>query len=577
MNSGSRPMTIVQLSPQADRRIGDYIYRIQQPAEALGRIPGVRVVNLSNACPHAREFCLAADVLVLHLIGEHNLLPVVATRRERGLPTVYEISDNFLALPSWVPFRRWFTEPANLATTFQLIRMADAVQGVSGFLLEQFGFLNEHRVVFENQIMNLKALEPRDAGPLVIGWAGSLGHTEDLARVASGIRDFCHRHEEVRFAFMGEREQYHPVFGPNPPAAFSHREPGTLEEYYAFLEGLDIGIAPLEDTAYNLCRSDVKFIEYASRGAVPVVADLEPYRRHVVHGENGFLFDDLASLMRVLETLLEDRSLLSRVRDTAFRYVRTERVESLHVHQRAAFYERLAALPGKDSFPWHLVESASERSEVYRPVSTPAEEAFLRGTRAASQGHRQEALEYWGRAVLVHPGYDLAHVCAGTSRLDGEEEAAVACFRRALSANPESLQACLLLARARKESDAPEMCRACEQALDIFPDFAPAWHLLGCLEQEQGRPDKALAFFDRALEANPFFAEAAHDLGRVLQSLDRPEEAMQAFQVALELIPDREEYQSGLVRLLEDMGELREAAEAAEGFLACTPVNSLGQ
>ncbi len=575
MNHGSGSMTIVQLSPQADRSIGDYVYRIQQPAEALGRIPGIRVVNLTNTCPHTRELCLAADVLVLHLIGEHNLLPVLAKRKELGLPTVYEISDNFLALPSWVPFRRWFTDPANLATTFQLIRMADAVQGVSGSLLDQFAFLNEDRMVFENQILDLPPLEPAGPGPGVMGWAGSLGHTRDVARIAPVVLDLCQRHEGLRFAFMGNRDQFEQVFGPTPPPAVSHREPGSLTDYYAFLEGLDIGLAPLEDTAYNLGRSDVKFIEYASRGAVPVVSDLGPYRAHVVHGGNGFLFEDPDSLTGIMETLLADPDLCSRVREAAYQYVRTERREHRHASPRAAFYERLIRRPATGSFPWHLLEKTSNTSEVYRPVPSTGEAAFLKGTSAASRGRRQEALDCWLEAVREEPGYDLAHVSAARAQKgDRSEGRALEHYRAALSANPNSLQAFLHLGRALEKTDAPEMCRACEQALEVFPDFAPAWHLLGCLERDQRHPDEAVAFFNRALEANPFYAEAAYDLARALQTLDRREEAMQAYQVALELIPDREDYQLGLVRLLEDMGDLQGAVEVAEDFLRMSPGNT---
>lgn len=564
-------LTIVQLSPEADRRIGDYVYRIGQPAEAMARIPGVAVVNLSNACPHIQEVCLAADVLVLHLIGEHNLLPLVEERKKRGLPTVYEISDNFLALPPWVPFRRWFQDPANLATTFQLIRMSDGVQGVSEFLLEQFGFLHDRRLVFENQVMDLPPLRPKSGSPFVIGWAGSLGHTHDIARIAPPILEICQNRKDVRFAFMGNREQYERVFGREPQPAFSYREPGSLEDYYAFLEGLDIGLAPLDDTAYNLCRSDVKFLEYASRGAVPVLSDLGPYRTHVVHGQNGFLFQDPASLSRLLDALLNDPERVMQVRENAYRYVQSERQETAHADRRVAFYRGLQTESNTVPFPWHLLERISERSELYAPKRSSAEEALLQGTSAAARGDRKEALECWIRAGEELPAYELAHICAGRFHMEKDEAAAVACFQKALAANPDSLLARLLRGRALGKARAGEAQEVFEQALEVFPDFAPAWHELGLMERDRGRLDKAVALLNRALEANPFYAEAAYALGGALQAQGRNDTALQALGVALDLLPDREDYQVALIELLAKTGRPEEAAETGLAFLKAAP------
>ena len=294
------PLTIVQLSPEADQRIGDYRYRIAQPGEAMGMIPGVSLVHVTNTCPHVYEFCLAADVLVLHLISEHNLLPVVEERRRRALPRCSRSRTISSPFPPWVPFRQWFQDPEYLSTTFQLIQKANAVQGVSELLLQQFAFLNGRQRVFENHLEKAPPLRPRTGDPILIGWGGSLGHKEDIAWIAPTIREICRRHSHVRFAFMGNKRAYDEVFGPDPGPRFQYREPGSLEDYYTFLESLDIGLAPMVDTPYNRCRSDVKFIEYASRGAVPVLTGLGPYTLHTRHGENCLLFQCLDELLDLL-------------------------------------------------------------------------------------------------------------------------------------------------------------------------------------------------------------------------------------------------------------------------------------
>jgi len=41
-----------------------------------------------------------------------------------------------------------------------------------------------------------------------------------------------------------------------------------MDEYFKFLQTITIGLAPLIDTPYNRCRSDVKAIEYSAHGAL---------------------------------------------------------------------------------------------------------------------------------------------------------------------------------------------------------------------------------------------------------------------------------------------------------------------
>lgn len=150
--------------------IGDYLYRVEQPSIAMGKIPGVTVITVSTISPHFEALCLRADVLILHLLTEHDLLPIVEERKRRGLATVYEISDNFVADQPGVGIRGWFRDPLNRAQAFQLITMADAVQVTGVGLLGKYRFLNDNVVVFENQICEIGVMRTEESCPIVIGW-----------------------------------------------------------------------------------------------------------------------------------------------------------------------------------------------------------------------------------------------------------------------------------------------------------------------------------------------------------------------------------------------------------------------
>ena len=145
-------MLIVNAVAMLTRKVGDYLYRVEQPSVAMGKSGKAIVITVSTISPWFEKLCLRADVLILHLLTEHDLLPIMEERRRQGRPTVYELSDNIMALHEGVGVRGWFSDPINLALAFHYLRMADGVQVTGQGLAERFGFINARMVIFENQM-----------------------------------------------------------------------------------------------------------------------------------------------------------------------------------------------------------------------------------------------------------------------------------------------------------------------------------------------------------------------------------------------------------------------------------------
>ncbi|MFQ5686570.1 MAG: hypothetical protein ACE5GV_07915, partial [Candidatus Scalindua sp.] len=263
----SDDLLIVNAVAMQTSGVGDYVYRVEQPSIAMGNVPGVTVINVSTISPYFEVLCLQADVLILHLLTEHDLLPIIEKRKQNNLATVYEISDNFAAIKPDGGIKNWFSDPVNMASAIQLIRLADAAQVTGEGLLERLGALNSNIAIFENQISEpCEYRKTTGSDSIVIGWGGSSGHTEDLKHIKQSIVDICSRYPDVRFSFMGDEDQFVNIFSCISESKKTYTPPGTLNDYFSFLETLDIGIATMLDTPYNHCRSDIKFVEYASRG-----------------------------------------------------------------------------------------------------------------------------------------------------------------------------------------------------------------------------------------------------------------------------------------------------------------------
>jgi tetratricopeptide (TPR) repeat protein len=82
-----------------------------------------------------------------------------------------------------------------------------------------------------------------------------------------------------------------------------------------------------------------------------------------------------------------------------------------------------------------------------------------------------------------------------------------------------------------------EAVEAFERALELKPDFAPAYHNLGLAWQGLGETAKSIAAYRRAVELDPTNVEPYCGLANVLASLGRDDEAFETMRRAVETAP----------------------------------------
>jgi glycosyltransferase involved in cell wall biosynthesis len=89
--------------------------------------------------------------------------------------------------------------------------------------------------------------------------------------------------------------------------------PWRLENELAELAQLDIGIAPLPDTAWEQGKCGVKVLQYMACGIPVVASDVGVQKQIIQHGENGFLVRTEAEWIERLQMLLADAMLRARL------------------------------------------------------------------------------------------------------------------------------------------------------------------------------------------------------------------------------------------------------------------------
>lgn len=113
--------------------------------------------------------------------------------------------------------------------------------------------------------------------------------------------------------------------------------------------------------------------------------------------------------------------------------------------------------------------------------------------------------------------------------------------------------------------------RDCERVLELYPDFAQAWHLLGLCHWQQGQLVDAAEALARAAGPEPRDAQVMHELGNVYSDQGSWALAVHAYLKAIELRPHYAESFLNMGAAYENLGEHVEAEHAYRRALALNP------
>ncbi len=121
------------------------------------------------------------------------------------------------------------------------------------------------------QLWNHLTPTRRPNGKPRVGWAGSMSHLGDLALLDEIVKTLA---KEVDWVFFGAcRRDLLPYVKETFNGVPFDQYPGTLASM-----GLDLALAPLENNAFNECKSSLKLLEYGILGYPVVCSNSAAYR-----------------------------------------------------------------------------------------------------------------------------------------------------------------------------------------------------------------------------------------------------------------------------------------------------------
>lgn len=384
----SLPFTVIQLV--AIDETGDSYYRMRWPAKELAaQAPAWRVVNLDARAKERFVWAEEADLLVLYQSHDLDLLPLIKRRALSGKKTLIEYNDNFYAPAAASPVASAWSSPILLQSYERFMQEGDALM-VTGPGLERLfsekvetpiHILRNH---LPTELPSFESVWEEPKTEIRIGMAGSLGHMSDYMALAPSLRMLFEKFPPAKLYLMGN-ESLPGIIG--LPENRVHFTPwGSMKEYFQFLRPLHLGLAPLLDTPYNLCRSDVKALELASCGILPILPNVLPYQDFLEQTKIPS-YTSFAGMLELVSGLLREPRSIRPLAEKCFQYVKESRVGSKKRERLELFSHSLPDAPGNFHWPmasgYHELLGTSE-DQTREAAVLQKTQVLLKGNDAAS-------------------------------------------------------------------------------------------------------------------------------------------------------------------------------------------------
>jgi Flp pilus assembly protein TadD len=198
------------------------------------------------------------------------------------------------------------------------------------------------------------------------------------------------------------------------------------------------------------------------------------------------------------------------------------------------------------------------------------------GLALLQRGQVDEAIDHFQKALAIHPENAPAHYNLGNALLrQGQLDPAAAQFQKAIKFDPAYAEAHNNLGNVRlQEGKVDEAILHFQKALELQPDYGEAHNNLAIALLREGQVDQAVARFRTALRVQPGYAEARHNLGMALARKGQVEEAIVEFRKAVQMDPTLVSAQRNLGDLLLHKGAVDEAVLHYQRALESQPTNA---
>jgi hypothetical protein len=248
------------------------LYRSSGPLCELRRNMDLNLIFMDKLGENKLEF---ADAVFMQRPAGANHLQLAQMCKDNGVPLWVDYDDLLFDIPKDNPAHLSYMNPEIRKSVVKIIQMATVVTVSTEQLKRCFqpkgASLNDRIFVINNAIprrfMNLaKPYQYKKH----VNWRGSNTHQKDLAEFANEIVELSEERKDTTFTFVG----YNPWFITQymDPQRAIVAPPMSIGDYFRFMVATNpsVQIVPLDSSMFNLCKSNIAWLEGCLAGAVTV-------------------------------------------------------------------------------------------------------------------------------------------------------------------------------------------------------------------------------------------------------------------------------------------------------------------
>lgn len=284
---------------------GSALYRLEMPHAHLDNTyTGLTFYSAPNPFGISEQGFKDLDIIICSRMWAEDdaLIQLLRDRCTANNVRLILDLDDYWVLESGHPFYSNYRQNGTSEKIRKHIRIVDHVICTNDFLADKVRGLNPNVTVIPNCTYNFYQQfvpQPTPSEFVRFGWFGGAQHYEDILLLhdAMGVlagdrtmegkyRLFCggwndnpmyHLYDEV-FTDRGKNEHN-----------YQRIQAADIYSYVGGYNFIDVCLAPLRDTTFNRCKSELKIIEAAAMGKPIIASDVYPYNQILVHGENALL------------------------------------------------------------------------------------------------------------------------------------------------------------------------------------------------------------------------------------------------------------------------------------------------
>ncbi|HBF36356.1 MAG TPA: hypothetical protein DDW50_03460 [Firmicutes bacterium] len=267
-----------------------------------------------------------ADIAVFHRNCHPNGRAILERVKNAQIPVIYEIDDNFFAIPENLPVGRYMRNPSVIQTIEYYLHSADIVKIGSPELTPLVSQYNQN-IIYQPYAVDLTILDnivPRSSTYFTIGYAGTIYHQHDFRFLNQSIQGIVKEFPQIHWDFIG-------CLPEDVNKLPNHTFTPFIPSYTDFLQNLywrnwQIGLCPIMDLLHNRCKTDNKFREYGACIIAGIYSNIPPYSANVQNGETGLLVENNEQAWyEAIKLLITNDGLRNKITAQARKWVEEQR------------------------------------------------------------------------------------------------------------------------------------------------------------------------------------------------------------------------------------------------------------